>query len=113
MSKYYGRVGYVTVEDQGDGVYAEELIERKYYGDVTRRSSRVENGVGLNDNVLCTNVISIVADPYAYDHFSDIRYIEWHGTLWKISSVEEQRPRLNLTLGGVYNGSEEGPSSSF
>ena len=106
MSKFYGKVGYVETEDDGYGVYKEVATERHYYGDVTRNTSRWQNGVGLNDDMLISNVVSIVADPYAYEHFSHIRYVEWHGTLWKVSSIEEQRPRLILTLGGVYNGEE-------
>lgn len=106
MSKYCGIVGYVETENDGYGVYKEVVTERRYFGDVTRNTSRWQSGVGLNDDMLINNVISIIADPYAYEHFAHIRYVEWKGTLWKVSSIEEQRPRLILTLGGVYNGEE-------
>jgi hypothetical protein len=33
-----------------------------------------------------------------------MRYVEWLGTLWVVTNVEVQSPRLLLTLGGVYNG---------
>lgn len=104
MSKFCGIVGYIELEDDGYGVYKEVVTERKYFGDVTRNASRWQNGVGLNDDMLINNTISIVADPYAYDHFAHIRYVIWHNVRWKVSSIEEQRPRLILTLGGVYNG---------
>lgn len=106
MSKFYGKVGYVETVDDGYGVYKEVAIERKYYGDVTRNTTRWEKAIGLNDDMNINIVVSIVADPYAYEHFSHIRYVEWRGTLWKVSSIDEQRPRLILTLGGVYNGEE-------
>ena len=48
--------------------------------------------------------LAIVADAYANDHFFAIRYVEWAGVLWTISSVEVQSPRLLLRLGEVYNG---------
>ena len=32
-----------------------------------------------------------------------MRYVEFMGAKWKISSVEVQYPRLILTVGGVYN----------
>ena len=107
MSRFCGKVGYIETVDKGHGVYAEESTERLYYGDVTRNASRWQSGVGLNDDLVSTNIISIVADPYAYEHFPYIKYVNWHGTNWKVSSIEEQRPRLLLTLGGVYNGEED------
>lgn len=107
MSRFCGQVGYVQAVDHGDGVYVEEATERTYYGDVARNASRWQNGVGLNDDIVINNTISIVADPYAYEHFAYITYVVWHGTKWKVSSIEEQRPRLIITLGGVYNGEED------
>ena len=49
-------------------------------------------------------MISIVADPYANENFFAIRYVQWMGTLWKVTEVEVQSPRLLLRLGGKYNG---------
>ena len=66
--------------------------------DGSRRAKQV------NDDITVQNSISIVADAYAFEHFFAIRYIRWAGTLWKVSDVEVQRPRLILRLGGVYNG---------
>ena len=65
-----------------------------------------ENGSGLNDDLVLNNQLSIVADAYANQHFFAIRYVRWMGALWKITNVEVQRPRLLLTVGGVYNGPE-------
>lgn len=106
MAKFYGKIGYIeTVEDlNSPGVYVEQKTERNYIGDVTRNTRKYEPGKNLNDNLDVNNTISIVADAYAYDHFFAMRYIEWMGALWKISSVEVQRPRLILSIGGVYNG---------
>ena len=39
-------------------------------------------------------------------HFFAIRYVKWAGTRWKVDDVEVKRPRLKLTLGGVWNGDE-------
>ena len=80
------------------------MIEFPYYGDVIRKTRRLESGDGLNDNVIVGNSISIVADQYAVDNFYNIKYVEWVGERWIVTTVEVQRPRLVLTLGGVYNG---------
>ena len=51
-----------------------------------------------------SNLISIIADPYAYKSFHSMRYVEFMGNKWKVANVEIQYPRLILTIGGLYNG---------
>ena len=65
---------------------------------------RPQGAETVNDNVVISNQISIIADPFAMSNFHNIKYVEYMGTRWKITSVDVQYPRLLLTLGGVYNG---------
>jgi hypothetical protein len=106
MAKFYGPIGYVEqVEDpESSGVWKDKAIERTYSGDVIKTTSRVQSGEHLNDDLTIDNRISVVGDPFAYEKFHAMRYIKWMGANWKITSVEVQRPRLILTIGGVYNG---------
>ena len=103
--KYYGKIGFVDTQETTPGVWEEVVTERYYYGDVTRNIAKWQSANQLNDDRNISNQISIVADPFAYEHFHKMRFIEWMGTLWKISDIEVQFPRLNLSIGGVYNGS--------
>lgn len=107
MARYCGNIGYI-INDESDthaGVWRpEQIIERKYYGDVNRMVRRLEAGESINDNVVINNEISIVADPFALQNFFAIRYAMWMGVAWKVSNVEVLYPRLVLTLGGKYNG---------
>lgn len=105
--KFYGEVGYATEEETAPGVWSEIITEYKYYGDILRNVSKIVDGENLNDNIILNNRISIVADPFAYDNFQNMRYVKWLGTLWEITAVEVGRPRLILKLGGVYNGSQQ------
>lgn len=112
MARFYDKVGYgESVETpSGSGNYVDLITERPYYGDVVRNSRRLEKGESLNDDVSVGNLISIVADAYANEHFFAIRYIRWAGTLWTVTTVEVQSPRLILNLGSVYNGPVPIPS---
>lgn len=105
MAKFSGVIGF-ALEDQesAPGVYRDVVVERRYTGDVLKTVSKMQSGENLNDNLNIDNRISIVADPFANEHFYSMRYVSWMGALWKISSVDVQRPRLILTIGGVYNG---------
>lgn len=104
MAKFYGKIGYAITEETTPGVWEERIIERVYYGDVTRNSRRLQSSENLNDNIVISNEIGIVADPFAYQNFHQMRYVEYMGAKWKISNVEVKYPRLVLQVGGVYNG---------
>ncbi len=103
MAKYFGKIAYGVTEETAPDVYTERITEREYFGDVQRYTRRYQRGEGLNDNLELDNVISVIADPFAFEHFSEIRYVVWNGAKWKVKSVEIQYPRLLLTIGGVYN----------
>lgn len=105
--RYFGKLGYIKTFETAPGVWIEDIpIEREYYGEVTRLQSRWENSGNVNDNINLNNQISIIADPFAYENFQYIKYIEFMGALWNVSSIEVQRPRLIITMGGVYNGQQ-------
>ncbi len=105
MARYYGVVGFSggTVETI-PGVWDEQIVERPYYGDVTRYTRRLQSGDSINDDIVVNNVISIVSDPYALQNFHAIRYVEWFDTKWKVTNVEVEYPRLILTIGDEYHG---------
>jgi hypothetical protein len=106
MAKYSGKIGFVlsTPVETAPGVFENPITERKYRGDVLQDSRRWDKSEYANDDLNLANRISIVGDAYAHDNFFAIRYVEWMGALWKVTKVEIQRPRLILTIGGVYNG---------
>lgn len=104
MGKFYGKVGFANTKETSPGVWEEQITERTYQGDVNRFNKRYEPQNQVNDNITINNEISIIADPFAYEHFAYLRYVEWMGVKWKVSSVEIQYPRLILNIGGVYNG---------
>lgn len=105
--KYFGKVGFVYTEETVPGVWEEVQTEKDYYGDVLRYSKSYQTtSEKVNDDVNFNNQISILTDPFAMNHFQDIKYLEWMGAYWKITSVEIQYPRLILTIGGVYNGKQ-------
>lgn len=104
MAKWHGNIGYVETVEVQPGIWEEQVIERQYYGDVTRNTRSLQQSDGVNDNVNISNNISIIADPYANENFHNMRYAQFMGTDWKITNIEVQYPRLILTIGGVYNG---------
>lgn len=105
MAKFYGVIGYGVQEEVKPGVWKEQIEERNYSGDLTRNARRLQTTEHLNNSVVVANEINIIADPFAYNNFHNIRYVVYMGAKWKVSNVEVQYPRLILTLGEIYNGS--------
>lgn len=110
MGKFYGVVGYAVTTETAPGVWTENITEHNYSGDVIKNTRRWQAGESLNDDLTINNLFSIVADPFAYQNFHAMRYIKWMGASWKITNIEVQRPRLLLTIGGVYNGPSPDPT---
>lgn len=116
--RWYGKVGYAeNIEKDpvnAPSVYVDVITEKQYTGDLMRNNRRWNNGNSVNGVVNISNQISILSDPYIIANFQNIRYAECMGTLWCVTDVEVQYPRLILTLGGVYNGERpEEPGSDI
>ena len=104
MAKWYGKVGYITQQEVEPGIYGPVATERKCYGELLSGMSKWSSSNKVNDDLNVANKISIMADPFAIQHFSTIKYVEFMDALWNVTSIELAQPRLILTVGGVYNG---------
>lgn len=104
MAKFYGVIGYETLSETKKGVYQPTTVERCYAGDMLRNIAQHKTSSDLNDDITFDKRISIVADQFAYENFSAIRYVKYMGAKWKVLSAEPTFPRIILTIGGVYNG---------
>lgn len=104
MTRFHGLVGYGETIKIRPGVFEDKIVERPYFGDVKRIARKLQVGEKIVGDIKVQNSISVMADAYAIDHFFNIRYVTWSGVRWEVTDVEVNRPRLELRLGGVYNG---------
>ena len=104
MAKCAGVVGYVTQKEHESGVWLPETVERKMHGDVIRAASSFNANEKVNEDVILQQRISLVGDQYAYANFTGLKYVTYLGVKWKVLSIEVNRPRLVVTLGGIWNG---------
>lgn len=104
MAKYHGYVGYGIDVETYPGVWEEQITEHEYFGDVVKNKTSIQQTSTINAGISISNSISIVGNPYAYEHFYAIRYVTYLGKKWTVTAVEIERPRLLLTIGGLYNG---------
>jgi hypothetical protein len=104
MARYAGLVGYVTQEETSPGIWSQVEKPVMMRGDVLRQSSNSQNGDKVNSDVTLGHRVSLLGDAYAFNHFFELKWLEFKGVKWVVSSVEIQSPRIIVTLGGVWNG---------
>ena len=104
MGKYHGHIGYGFSSETRPGIWQNTIIEKEVFGDVLRNTKRTENSGKVNDDITIMLEISFLMDAYAQLNFHLIKYATYMGTAWKVTSVDVVPPRINLTLGGVYDG---------
>ena len=105
MAKYYGKVGYETTSEDAHrpGVWTSTMTDKFYPMDIYRNSRSLQGTSERNDSINVSMTASIVADPFAYENFHAIRYVEYLNSKWRVTNIEVEYPRLKLTLGGLYH----------
>ena len=107
MARFCGKIGFFTTVETEPGIWEEQIVEKTYYGDITRNISRYQQTENVNGNISINNTISILADPYATNNFQYMRYVIFNGVKWHITSAEVEYPRIILSIGGLYSEDEE------
>lgn len=102
MAKYYGNIGFAVQAETSPGIWEDVIEPRPYKGDVLQSGRRWEKSENVNDDFTISNRFSIISDAFLYSHIPAMRYIEYLGSKFKITGVNIDRPRVEITVGGVY-----------
>lgn len=105
MNRIYDKVGYAEQVEVRPGRWEDVITERQFYGELVDKRYRDQSAADqVNDNLRLESDIEIIADAYALEHFSKIRYICYGGARWVVNSVKVDHPRLHCRMGGLYHG---------
>lgn len=103
MTRWYGKAGFVKTEEVEAGVWEPTTIERDYYGDILSNVCRWDQKTdSSNGDISLNNQLSIVCDSFAMENWAFLKWVEYGGAKWKVTSVSVEFPRLVLSFGGVY-----------
>lgn len=104
MAKFCGVIGFAVSEETKPGVWTNKIVEREYLGDALKNNRALQTTDQVNDSINITDQISVMPDDFAMENSHAMRYVVYLGVKWKILTVSAPRPRLTLTLGGLFNG---------
>lgn len=108
MAKYHGMIGYIIPTEVRPCVWEEVPVEKEAYGDFLDDRSNVQKTDKVNNNISISGRLSVMIDQYAITNFQHIRYAVLMGTAWSVTSVRPAYPKLQITLGEMYNGRRPG-----
>lgn len=109
--KWSGKIGFFVDEEVfkdgvGTGVWKQRIVEKHYSGDLLRDYRTQDQSNFVNESLNISNTISIVCDRFIDEHIMDIKYIEFKNKKFKVKSFTQNYPRIEMTIGGLYNGQQ-------
>lgn len=109
MARFSGRIGYVTEIETAPGVHDPVVNEFPARGDVLQKHYRWSAQThSTNSADTLSDQISIGADDFAMRlcRQAKMRYVIYDDdpeTKYAITDAKIDRPRIVLTIGGIYN----------
>lgn len=102
--RFWGPIGINRgLKTMSPGVVKQDIEEVYISGNMNL--SRVSwPNAGLRDGVRANHVLSVVTPEDSDVDFTEVVYICWQGRKWSVAAIEFKRPRVDLHLGGLYNG---------
>jgi len=104
MARFFGEVGLGESVQVKKGVWEDQITERPVYG--TERQAQLASSTANSvlPEARFQTMLSVMADADVFEKYTAIRYVRYAGSLWTVTSVKKERPRLILMLGEVYHG---------
>lgn len=104
MTKFRGNIGINRGPEETDpGIFVQEIVEVEVTGEIRGLGARWQNAE-MRDSLRARHVLSIITPEDSIVDFTEVVYIWWQAQKWSVVSIEYKRPRIELRLGGLYNG---------
>ena len=103
MSRFRGPIGINRGYTQtAPGVSENRIEEVTVMGEIRSAKARWSQQ-SMNDTVSLRHVLSVVTPEDSDIDFNAVVYVVWKGAKWAVTAIQYMRPRIELTLGGMYN----------
>jgi len=104
MARFWGLLGLNRgYTETSPGTFTNVIDEVEVNGEMRKQNIRWSNAE-MRDSISAKTVLSIVTPEDSVIDFTEAVYVIWMGKKWSILAIDYIRPRVELTLGGFYNG---------
>jgi len=104
MSRFWGSIGISRGPvETAPGVFKQNIEEVSVTGEMRQLHLRWPQA-GMREGLSAKHVLSVVTPEDSVIDFTEVVYIVWQSRKWSVTSIQYKRPRVELTLGGLYNG---------
>ncbi len=104
MTKFRGSIGINRGSvETSPGIFEATIEDVEVTGEIRNIRSRWPNH-GQGEEVSARHVLSIVTPEDSVIDYTEVVYIWWQGRKWSVRAIEYKRPRIELSLGGLYHG---------
>ncbi len=105
MSRYNGKLGVrLPPVETEPGILTQDIVELDITGDIFLSKLRWQSGELLQDTVTANHTISCIVPEELESNFGGVVYATWQNQKWSVRTIEYNRPRIVMSLGGIYNG---------
>lgn len=104
MARFWGIVGLNRgTQEVAPGILKEVIEEVEVKGDIYLNRGSWPNA-GARTGISVNHVLSVVTPEDSDLELTEAVYVIWQKRKWAVQSIAFKRPRVDLTLGGLYNG---------
>lgn len=104
MARFWGLLGLNRgYTETAPGTFTNVIDEVEVNGEMRRQNLKWSNA-GMRDSISAKTTLSVVTPEDSVIDFAEAVYVIWLGKKWSIIGIDYIRPRVELTLGGLYNG---------
>ena len=103
MAKASLTLGFAETVETAPDVWTPRITERPYVADILHEQKQWKAGESTNDTLDLQNRFSVVLDDYLLANQAQLKYIFYAGVKWKVRTLNPKRPRIDVSVGGVYN----------
>jgi len=104
MTRFWGNIGINRgTQTTAPGIIENVIEEMKVKGEI-RNVKASWSQQAMNDGIRMQHLLSVVTPEDSEIDFNEVVYIVWQGRKWAVTSIQYNRPRVELTMGGLYNG---------
>lgn len=104
MSRFRGPIGVNRgLLQTAPGIYVNDIEEIEVFGEIRNDAGARWAQQNMGETLKALHILSVVTPEDSDIDFNSVAYIVWKGRKWTVTSVQYKRPRVDLTLGGLYN----------